>query len=847
MASILPPPLADSFLFHGHDPSHSSSLSNSHFTVSQTHFVASSSRSEGRQPHQPIPAQEATPPKPKVTIRTRLSQLCKEGRPEIAVRIFDAIPTPPTLLWNTIIIGLICNAMPYEALRIYARMNFSRPAVKPDYYTFSSTLKACAQTRQLKLGKSIHCQVLRSLLTPSRILGNSILSMYSSCYRAENVKVDVVRLLFDRMLKRNVITWNTIIAWYVKKGRPHESFAQFKLMMEVGIKPSVVTFVNVFPAVAEIRDRTLANVLYGLLLKFGSTFSDDLFVVSSAIFMYSEILDVESARKVFNLCSEKNIEVWNTMIDGYVQNDLPDEAIEIFLEVASSELLVPDEVTCLAGLMAVSQIQMLDLGHQVHASMFKSFQELPVILLNGLIVMYSRCNSVETAFLVFDKMVERDIVSWNTMASAFVQNGFDIEGLMLVYEMQKQGLCVDSVTATTLLSAASNLRTLSIGKQTHAYLFRHGIKFEGMDSYLIDMYAKSGMIESAEKLFLNNDSNEKDQVTWNAMITSYAQNGKTSEAVMVFKQMLAQNQLPSSVTLASILPACSATGGVSFGKQLHGYATRHFLDGNVFVSTALVDMYGKCGVISNAETLFNRMPQRNSVSFTTMILGYGHHGLGEKALSLFHAMPNSGIKPDAVTLVAVLTACSYAGLVEEGLRIFKAMEKEYMILPTFEHCSCVVDMLGRAGRVEEAYEFAKKTQVEGNMVGIWGSLLGACRIHGEYELGKMVAEHLFEMEDIGKGVAGYHVLLSNMHAEEGKWENVDRVRQVMREKGLSKEIGCSWIEVGGLVHTFVSRDQKHPKCEQIYSTLEDLVTVMSSSGNNCGVGFHESSVLENIT
>ncbi|XP_068650121.1 pentatricopeptide repeat-containing protein At3g22150, chloroplastic [Aristolochia californica] len=832
MASILPPPPASSLLFRGPDPSNSPSLPHYRW----------SSHSEKRQPHQPTLATEATQPKPKVTIRTRLSQICKEGRPEIAVRIFDAIPTPPTLLWNTIIIGLICNAMPHEALRLYARMNFSKSPSRPDFYTFSSTLKACAQTRQLKLGKSIHCQILRSQLNPSRILGNSILSMYSSCVSADNVRLDVVRLLFDRMRKRNVITWNTVIAWYVKRGRPREALAQFKIMMEMGIQPSVVSFVNVVPAVAEIRDGKLAKVLYGLLLKFGSTFSDDPFAVSSAIFMYCEILNVESARKVFDLCNQRNIEVWNTMIDGYVQNDRPGEAIELFLEVANSELLVPDEVTCLAGLMAISQIQMLKFGHQVHAYVIKIFKELPIILFNGLIVMYSRCNSVETAFLVFEKMVEKDIVSWNTMASASVQNGFDIEGLMLVYEMQKQGFRIDSITATTLLSAASNLRNLSIGKQTHAYLFRHGIKFEGMDSYLIDMYAKSGLIETAENLFLMNDADDRDQVTWNAMIASYAQNGKINEALMVFKQMIVQNQLPNSVTVASILPTCSATGGISFGKQLHGYAIHHLLDDSVFVSTALVDMYSKCGDISDAETLFHRMSQRNSVSFTTMILGYGHHGLGEKALSVFYAMPNADIKPDAITFVAVLTACSYSGLVEEGLRIFKSMEKEHMIQPAFEHCSCVVDMLGRAGRVVEAYEFAKEMQVEGNMVWIWGSLLGACRIHGEYEMGKLVAEQLFKTED-GKGVTGYRVLLSNMHAEEGRRESVDRVRQEMREKGLSKEIGCSWIEVGGLMHTFVSRDQNHPMSESIYATLERLATVMSLDDYRPSVGFHKNGVL----
>ncbi|XP_010275176.1 PREDICTED: pentatricopeptide repeat-containing protein At3g22150, chloroplastic [Nelumbo nucifera] len=789
--------------------------------------------------------QSSLNPKQKTpTLRSRLSQLCQEGRLELARRLFDAVPRPTTVLWNTIIIGFICNGMPEEALRFYVRMKNTR-ATRSDSYTYSSALKACAETKQLKFGRAVHCQILRSHSNPSVIVNNSLLNMYANCLSppidnsaehtgqgvVEFYKLDLVQKLFDRMRKRNVVAWNTFIAWYVKTGRYVEAIRQFKLMLKMGIKPTVVSFINVFPAVAGIGDKKNSDVLYGSLVKMGNGYVDDLFAVSSAIFMYSELADMNSARRVFDLSIEKNTEVWNTMIDGYVQNDYPLEGLNLFLQVLEMDQIVPDSVTFLSALTAASQLQRLDFGQQIHAFVIKNSMAHSIIISNALIVMYSRCDSIESAFKVFEKMSEkRDLVSWNTMVSSFVQNGFDDEGLTLVYEMQKQGFLIDYITATALLSAASNVKNGEIGKQTHAYLFRHGIQFEGMDSYLIDMYAKSGLINNAKRLFeYNDDTRNRDQVTWNAMISGYVQNGYIELGITVLRQMLKQNEIPNAVTIASILPACNLIGGISLGRQLHGFAFRHLVDQNVFVGTALIDMYSKCGAIDYAEKVFASLHEKNSVTCTTMILGYGQHGLGSKALSLFQSMCHSGMKPDAITFVAILSACSYAGFVDEGLQIFESMEREHMIQPTTEHYCCFVDMLGRAGRVEEAYEFVKELGNEGNVIGIWGSLLGACRIHGKFELGKVIAAKLLEMEK-ENGMAGYHVLLSNIYAEEGKWEDVDEVRKSMKEKGLRKEAGCSWIEVGGVVNRFMSRDQNHSQSGAIYAKLEELSEEMKIAG-----------------
>ncbi|WMV53980.1 hypothetical protein MTR67_047365 [Solanum verrucosum] len=722
------------------------------------------------------------------TIRFRLSELCRQGQPHLARQLFDTIPQPSTVLWNTIIIGFVCNNMPHEAISFYSRLKHVGSSVC-DQYSYSSVLKACAETKRILVGKAVHCHILRSGIHPSRIVSNSLLNMYSAtCLTLDNGSdCDLVERVFRTMRKRNVVGWNTIFSWYVKRKRFLEAVRCFVMMMRLGIKPTVVSFINVFPAVSEIGDVRVADVLYGLLVKLGNAYVNDLFVVCAAIVMYAELGCVDLATRIFENTCERNTEIWNSMISGYIQNNFPLKAVDLFLEAVEAEdAVTTDDVTYVSALMATSQLQHLEFAQQLHACLIKKCRDSQVISLNAMIATYSRCNHVGDSFKVFNGMKERDIVSWNTMVSALVQNGLDDEALMLVYEMQKLGVAIDDITITILLSAASNLRDREIGKQTHAYLLRHNIQFEGMESYLIDMYAKSNMIREAQAIFQSNFTNDKDQATWNAMIAGNTQNGLIEQSFVVFKEMLEQNVKPNAVTLASILPSCSQSGSIAIGKQLHCFAIRNLFENNVYVVSALVDMYSKSGIIDYAESVFLKSPEKNSVTYTNMILGYGQHGMGRKALTLFYSLRQNGLEPDAVTFVAVLSACSYTGLVDEGLQIFELMGEEYGIQPSAEHYACVVDMLGRVGRLDEAHNFAKQLGVEGNVLGIWGSLLAACRVHRNFELGKIVSSKLLELEGSDK-ISGYHVLLSNIYAEEGNWQSVDNVRRGMRKMGLSKE------------------------------------------------------------
>ncbi|KAI3829068.1 hypothetical protein L1987_03182 [Smallanthus sonchifolius] len=754
-------------------------------------------------------------PRPK-TIRYRLSQLCKEGQPHLARQLFDEIPKPTTVVWNAIIIGFICNNMPHEAILLYSQMKSN--SFLSDLYTYSSVLKACAETRSLRIGKAIHCHILRSGLYPSRIVCNSLLNMYASCL------YDGVERVFESMPKRNVISSNVLVSWYVKVGLFAEAVNHFVKMMKSGVKPTVVSFINVFPAVAGTGNSRVGDVVYGLLAKFGDEYATDVFATSSAISMFADLGCIESSRKIFDNSLKRNVEVWNTMIGGYVQNNLPVEAFDLFVHaLCSSDDVGIDKVTLISVLTAASQLQKLDLAKQIHAYIIKSVPVLPVIVMNALVVMYSRCNSIESSLKIFNSMDEKDTVTWNTMISSFVQNGMNDESLMLVCDMLKQRFMIDDVTICALLSAASNLRNQWIGKQTHGYLLRHNIQFKGMESYLIDMYAKSGLIRVAQNLFDRSCSNDRDQATWNAMISGNCQNGLIDQAFSVFRQMIDHSVPPNAVTIASILPACSIIGSSRLAKQIHAFAIRSFLDRNVFVHSALVDTYSKLGILAFAENVFAFSHEKNAVTYTNMILGYGQHGMGEKSLDLFKSMRENSVQPDSVTIIAVLCACSYSGLVDGGLKLFESVEVEYKIVPSLEHYCCVVDMLGRVGRVSEAYDFVKRLGEKGDHLRIWGSLLGCCRTHGEFQLAKVVANKLVEM-GLGNKNAGYHALLSNIYAEEGNWEFVDRLRKEMYEKGIVKETWCSWIDYGGCSDYFMVRNENHTHDDETHHMLDVLDT-----------------------
>lgn len=333
---------------------------------------------------------------------------------------------------------------------------------------------------------------------------------------------------------------------------------------------------------------------------------------------------------------------------------------------------------------------------------------------------------------------------------------------------------------------------------------------------MITCYAKHGKVDEARALF--DGMMDRDVVCWNVMIDGYTQHGMPNEAMLLFRTMLAAKVKPNEVTVLSALSACGQIGALESGRWLHTYIANNRIQINVHVGTALIDMYSKCGSLEDARLVFNRIRDKDVVAWNTMIVGYAMHGFSQEALLLFNEMGRIGYQPTDITFIGILSACAHAGLVSQGREFFSSMKNNYGIKPKIEHYGCMVNLLSRAGHLEEAYDLIKNMDIDPDPV-LWGTLLGACRLHGNTALGEEIAEFLVS-HDLAN--SGTYILLSNIYAATGNWDGVARVRTIMKESGIQKEPGCSSIEVNNKIHEFVAGDKRHLKSKQIYNMLEQI-------------------------
>lgn len=383
-----------------------------------------------------------------------------------------------------------------------------------------------------------------------------------------------------------------------------------------------------------------------------------------------------------------------------------------------------------------------------------------------------------------------------------------------------------SYTFTSVIKACANLSAIRLGIGIHSHVLVCGF---GSDSFvqaaLVALYAKSSALAVARKLF--DKMRERTIVAWNSMISGYDQNGFSREAIDLFYQLREEGVEPDSVTFVSVLSACAQLGAIGLGCWVHDYVVRSGLDVNVILGTALINMYCRCGNVTKARDVFDLMSERNVIAWTAMISGYGIHGYGREAMELFGQMRVHGPRPNNVTFVSVLTACAHAGLIQEGRCAFANMKQEYGLVPGVEHHVCMVDMLGRAGLLNEAYQFVKGLNLREINPAVWTAMLGACKMHKNFDLGVQVAEYLLAVEPENPG---HYVLLSNIFASAGKMDRVELVRNLMVRRGLKKQVGYSTIEVNQKTYLFSMGDKSHPVTDEIYQYLDDLMSRCREAG-----------------
>lgn len=460
------------------------------------------------------------------------------------------------------------------------------------------------------------------------------------------------------------------------------------------------------------------------------------------------------AQQIFERADKPGIFVWNSCFKEFAESDSPIDAISLFHWLRNYDVY-PDSFTLSFVLKACSHLLDLLHGRIVHGFIEKLGFQSNVFLQNTVVHLYASCGAIDDAKLLFEKMTQRDVVTWNIMITQLVKRG-DVDGAF-------------------------------------------------------DLFSRMP---------------ERSVRSWTAMIAGFVQCAKPKEAVHLFTQMEEEGLKPNEVTVVAVLAACADLGALDLGKRIHKYSNQSGFKRNTRICNTLIDMYIKCGCLDDARTVFEEMEERTIVSWSAMIQGLAMHGQAEEALKLFSKMIQIGMKPNAVTFVGLLHACSHMGLIDEGRRFFASMTRDYGIIPRIEHYGCMVDLLSRAGLLPEAHEFIKNMPIKPNSV-VWGALLGGCRVHKNIEMAEEGIKHLFELDPLNDG---YYVVLSNIYAEAKRFEDAARVRKLMREKGVKKTPGWSSITVDEVVHEFVAGDETHPSTEEIFKKWDELLEEMRFRG-----------------
>lgn len=624
-------------------------------------------------------------------------------------------------------------------------------------------------------------------------VGNTLLAFYGSSMDVLDLRD--ARKVFDEMPERDIISWNSIITVFSANGCLLEALDRFfELKSSTGLMPNLVSVVSVLPVCAALEDKVTVEQIHGYAVKAG--LDGQVTVCNSFVDGYGKCGKLEASKRMFVEMPERNEVSWNTMIGSFTNSGQFKEAVDMFRGMLDAELK-PNSITISSLLPALVDLELFNMGKEIHGYSIKSGAEFDVFVGNSLIDMYAKSGCLKEASDVFYKIESRNVVSWNALIANFAQNRVELEAIKLVKEMQAKGECPNSVTFTNVLPACARIASLKQGKEIHARVIRLGSSFDiFVANALTDMYAKCGHLNLARNVF---DVSVRDEVSYNILIIGYSQSRHCAESLHLFHEMGLKGLDYDTITFVGVISACANMSTIKQGKEIHGLLVRKLLHSHLFVANSLLDLYTKCGRMDLARQIFDRISDKDIASWNTIILGYGMQGELQVAIDLFDLMGEKGVEYDSVSYIAVLSACSHGGLLEKGRRYFDHMLSRN-IKPTNMHYACMVDLLGRAGLVNEAAEFIKRMPFEPD-ANVWGAMLGGCRVHGNIELGRWAAEHLFELKPEH---SGYYILLSNMYAELGMWDHANKVRELMKSRGVKKNPGCSWIKIQDQMHAFVA-------------------------------------------
>ncbi|PSR86113.1 Pentatricopeptide repeat-containing protein [Actinidia chinensis var. chinensis] len=507
--------------------------------------------------------------------------------------------------------------------------------------------------------------------------------------------------------------------------------------------------------------------------------NQDCFLVNQFISACSTFRRTDYALLAMSTIKNPNIFVYNAMIRGFVHCSSPIQALILYSKNMLTAQIYPTSYTFSSIIRGCKLLSALEFGEAIHCHIWKFGFASHLYVGTALIECYSDFCKIAESRRVFGEMPERDVFAWTTMVTAHARVG-DLGSARKVFDEMPE-------------------------RNTAAW------------NTMIDGYASVGDVESAAQLF--SEMPKRDLISWTIMITCYAQNKQYVEALAVFSEMKSQGISPDEVTLASVISACAHIGALDLGKEIHLYLMQNGFDLDVYLGSALIDMYAKCGSLDRSLVVFFKLRDKNLFCWNSMIEGLAVHGFAQAAFAMFSRMEREKIKPNGVTFISVLNACTHAGLVEEGRRRFLSMSSDYSIPPEIQHYGCMVDLFCKAGLLEDALGLIQSMQIEPNSI-VWGALLGGCKLHRNLSVAQIAVDKLMVLEPNN---SGHYTLLVNMYAEENQWSEVSKIRSTMKLLGVEKTCpGSSWIEIDSKVHLFAASDKSHACLDRIYSLLGEL-------------------------
>ncbi|KAH7292269.1 hypothetical protein KP509_29G060200 [Ceratopteris richardii] len=791
--------------------------------------------------------------------------------------VFDELPLRDVISWTTLIAGYVQHEQGEEAFNLLEQMQAE--CLAPDVMTLACILKACGSIEAIEKGRKIHSElVIKGFLFADDVIGNALLDMYMKCHAIEDAQ-DV----FNKLTSRSVVTWTSLIQGYCHEGQGEKALKCYEQMQCEGFSPNTLTSSFALKACGKLKATEKGMQIHLDIIKKG-LLEENIMIGAVLVGMYAKIGSMIEARQVFRGLSVWDTSSWSALIEGYCQHGYIDEAFSclqemhndrVTLDVAAFSCLLqacssngvienceilhaqvlregslgafgnglidmyvklnllkkaqlvlealpwPDIVSwtaLISGyvkhghaehalhyfermqgqgftvdsvmlsciLKACASIAAAEKGIELHTEiMRKGLLETNIVLGNALIDLYAKCGETVKAQEVFDRLVTRDLVSWNTLIAGYAQNWQGEAALACLEKMQQEGLSPDEATLSCIVKACSTMGAVEIGQAIHAEVSRQGLleKNVFIGNILVDMYSKCGAIRKAQEVF--DQLPDKEVVTWTSIIEGYCHCDLNEQALHCFEQMLSTGIPPTAVTFLPALCACGNLGALEKGEELHKKTIRDgFLEGNSALGSALVDMYAKCGAPQKAQQVFDDLSVRNVVTWTALMAGYGQVGMHSTVFELFNKMLLEGTGPNSITFVVLLNSCCRLNKIDEGELYFKAMKARYGIDATSEHCTCMVNLFSSAGLFDKAVSVIEK--MPSDCFPAWFTLLCACQKWGNVQFGKIAFEEVIRLD---KEFDLAYMCMSDIYAtacmeEEASRVESMRIRTVPGTKGI---------------------------------------------------------------